>query len=177
MANSDNYWQEISDLTIFKQTRILKSDWLTWYCGSGYYKPQYCTTQSSNAAQPNLSATSLISTVNIQQPAPEDLETLSINEDAQGDDIAELAKLFDPVTVNALEKMFPSHIDMSMGKWKSWSERAARNGLSSAREGLSRYNPYKAAMWFLSQGIDGWDLAHCNRVLAKNLPARSRDYA
>lgn len=80
-----------------------------------------------------------------------------------------LARLFDPVTSAALEKMFPA-----AGKWTKWVERAARNGLKDSREGRGAFNPYLAALWFLGQGESGWDLARCHRVLASNLPARSR---
>ena len=80
-----------------------------------------------------------------------------------------LAGLFDPVKPAALEKMFPAP-----GKWKGWVERAARNGLKEARQGRSCFNPYLAGMWFLQQGEPGWDLARCYRILANNLPARSR---
>lgn len=83
-----------------------------------------------------------------------------------------LAVLFDPVTVMALEKMFPAE-----GKWKEWAGRAARNGLKSARRGRAFFNPYFASIFFLNQRIQGWDRAYCNRVLANNLPARSRDDA
>jgi len=80
-----------------------------------------------------------------------------------------LAALFDPVTVEQLEKMFPAS-----GKWKSWSERGAKNGLREAKVQHARLNPYQAAMWFVAKKIEGWDLARCHRVLAKNLPARSK---
>ncbi|NBQ68738.1 MAG: hypothetical protein EBU46_07870 [Nitrosomonadaceae bacterium] len=83
-----------------------------------------------------------------------------------------LSELFDPVPVASLEKMFPAD-----GEWKSWAERASRNGLKAAREGRAKFNPYKAALWFINKGITGWDLARCFRVLANNLPARSRDEA
>ena len=84
-----------------------------------------------------------------------------------------LAALFDPVTVEALEKMFPAE-----GKWKAWAEKAASNGLKdAAKVERARFNPYKAAVWFIGKGIAGWDRARCNRVLHKNLPARSVDDA
>lgn len=84
-----------------------------------------------------------------------------------GDEI--LSALFDSVPVEALEKMFPAS-----DKWKSWAEKAKSNGLITARE-KRRFNPYKAAVWFVSRGMTGWDIARCYRVLANNLPARSLD--
>ncbi|NOU12705.1 MAG: hypothetical protein HOO92_01880, partial [Methylococcaceae bacterium] len=51
------------------------------------------------------------------------------------------------------------------------------NGLIKAREQRGLFNPYLAALWFLQRGVDDWDLARCNRVLAKNLPERSKDEA
>lgn len=86
-----------------------------------------------------------------------------------------LSALFDPVTVEVLERMFATNPDLSKGKWKKWGERAARNGLIEAREERGMFNPYKAAMWFLQKGVQGWDLARCHRTLANNLPARSLD--
>jgi hypothetical protein len=85
---------------------------------------------------------------------------------------AALSELFDPVPVEALEKMFPAE-----GQWKKWAERAERNGLKAARDGRGRFNPHRAALWFMDQGIANWDIARCNRVLANNLPARSRHKA
>lgn len=106
--------------------------------------------------------------------------TLELDGAAQGDAVVsehegeeeadeELAALFDPVTVATLEKMFPAG-----DRWKQWAERAKRNGLSIARVGRGMYNPYLASTWFLGQGRPGWDRAKCDRVLANNLPARSR---
>jgi hypothetical protein len=84
---------------------------------------------------------------------------------------AQIALLFDPVTVAALEKMFPAD-----GKWAGWAEHASRNeGLKAARTGRGRFNPYLAGIWFAGKGIKGWDLAFCRRRLGNNLPARSRD--
>lgn len=80
-----------------------------------------------------------------------------------------LAELFDPVTVEQLEKMLPAS-----GKWRTWSERAKSNGLKDAKVGRAMYNPYKAALWFVARGIEGWDLARCHRALSNNLPARSK---
>ncbi len=82
---------------------------------------------------------------------------------------AELAELFDDVTVAELEKMFSAG-----GKWKGWAERAKRNELTYARNGRAVFNPYKAGVWFVKQNIDGYDLARCHRILASNLPARSK---
>lgn len=83
-----------------------------------------------------------------------------------------VSRLFDPVTKEALEKMFPAN-----GQWKNWAERASRNGLDGAREARATFNPFKAALWFLEQGEPNWDLAKCKRVLAKNLPMRSQHEA
>jgi hypothetical protein len=80
------------------------------------------------------------------------------------------AALFEPVTIEALEKMFPAG-----GKWKGWAGHAAENGLSKARTGYAQFNPYIAGVWFLNRRIEGWDLARLHRKLANNLPARSKD--
>lgn len=83
-----------------------------------------------------------------------------------------LATLFDAVPKEVLEKMFPAN-----GKWTSWAERASANGLKDARPERKLFNPYRAGLWFVHKGIDGWDLARLHRVLANNLPARSKDEA
>lgn len=81
-----------------------------------------------------------------------------------------LAALFDPLPVEALEKMFPAG-----GKWKSWADKAKANGLIIARVKTAMFNPYKAGVWFIRKGAEGWDDARLNRTLLNNLPARSRD--
>lgn len=83
-----------------------------------------------------------------------------------------LADMFDPATVETLEKMFPAN-----GQWAKWAEKASSNGLINSRAGRAMFNPYKAGNWFLSKGITGWDIARLNRTLANNLPTRSKDNA
>lgn len=93
--------------------------------------------------------------------------------DAASADIdADIAAMFDPVAKEQLEAMFPDN-----GKWAKYAERAARNGLAgAARVGRAIFNPYCAARWWIeSQGPDGWKWERCVRVLANNLPSRSRD--
>jgi len=86
----------------------------------------------------------------------------------------DLAALFDAVGTGALEKMFPSSSNPAEKTWDRWAGRAKRNGLIAARIGRAKFNPYSAALWwFNQQNPRGWDWAHCKRVLAKNLPARS----
>jgi len=92
-------------------------------------------------------------------------------DDKRRDDDAELAALFDPVRVPTLEALFPDG-----GKWAKYAERAPRNGLIEAREGRGTFNPYRAARWWLErQAPAGWKWERCARVLANNLPHRSRD--
>ena len=122
--------------------------------------PKTATPQTAKVAQEAVAASTDISVIPsakaARAPAPPDATTA-------------LATLFDPVTPAALERMFPAG-----GKWAEWTERAGRNGLKDAREGRAVFNPYRAALWFLQRGEQGWDLARCHHVLAKNLPARSR---
>ena len=87
------------------------------------------------------------------------------------DPVAELAALFDPVTLSQLETMFP----VEAGRWESWAERAKRNGLDHARTKRGLFNPYMAGMFFLKQGIPGWSLERVQRKLAANLPPRSQE--
>jgi len=83
----------------------------------------------------------------------------------------ELAELFDPVRVEQLEAMFPDD-----GRWAEYANRAASNALIAARKGRAQFNPYHAARWWLdSRGPTGWKWERCLRVLANNLPTRSRD--
>jgi hypothetical protein len=111
-----------------------------------------------------------------QADAPAEPKVVEANDSIQGavavDAESTLAALFDPVKVETLEKMFPAS-----GQWKNWAERAKSNKLIVAREKRGYFNPYRAALWFMQKGVQDWDLARCNRVLAKNLPARSRDNA
>ncbi|MBK9784723.1 MAG: hypothetical protein IPP59_11325 [Betaproteobacteria bacterium] len=86
------------------------------------------------------------------------------------DNISGLADLFDPVRPAQLEAMFPDG-----DKWKSYTERAKRNGLEPARIGRGLFNPYLAAAWWIRKGPAGWQWERCQRKLANNLPARSRD--
>lgn len=104
-----------------------------------------------------------------EDPAPSK-STNSVAE-TNGTNEESFAQLFDPVTVPALEKMFPAN-----GKWRNWSDKAKANGLKNARIGRAKFNPYDAAIWFFNKGADGWDMARIRRVLANNLPERSLDY-
>lgn len=88
-----------------------------------------------------------------------------------GDDCDKVrAALFDPLPVEALAKMFEA-----AGKWKGWADKAKANGLIAARQGSALFNPYKAGVWFVLKGAEGWDLARLHRTLTNNLPARSLD--
>ena len=103
-------------------------------------------------------------------PSGDDVEEQALAADADDHD-EPLAALFDPVPVDVLEKMFPAD-----GKWQSWTQRAARKGLIHARVGTAMYNPYKAGMWFVTNGGKGLTIGHCRRMLANNhLPDRSMD--
>ena len=77
---------------------------------------------------------------------------------------------FDPATVQTLETLFPAN-----GKWKAWAARAASNGLQAARVKRGQFNPHTAGRWFLTKKEPGWTEARLYRVLANNLPARSKD--
>lgn len=88
-----------------------------------------------------------------------------------------LAELFDPVGWPQLEKMFPTVPPGSGQKslWKDYCNRADRHGLVPARCGRARFNPYLAAKWWLARKCPpDWIPSRCLRVLANNLPARSR---
>lgn len=153
------------------------------YTGSGYEPFTYdiAVTEYEQWAAPYLERT-----VPWQGSAPPASNNLDANADNSSVNLGQgrtdggadegqediVSKLFDPVTKEALEKMFPAN-----GQWKNWAERASRNGLDRARELRATFNPFKAAVWFLEQGEPNWDLARCKRVLAKNLPLRSQHEA
>jgi hypothetical protein len=81
----------------------------------------------------------------------------------------ELAALFDPVSHEALNAMFPSE------GWARWHRKAKECGLATARQGRGKYNPYSAAKWWIdTHKPRGWEWSRCLRKLANNLPARSR---
>lgn len=105
-------------------------------------------------------------------PSGDDVEEQTPAADADDHNYSEtLAALFDPVPVDVLEKMFPAD-----GMWNVWAERAARNGLKYARQGRKMFNPYKAGMWFVTNGGKGLTIGHCRRMLANNhLPDRSME--
>lgn len=109
-------------------------------------------------------------TNNVPLTLIEDSKPLKRINPAKDDPDKSISALFDPVPVEALEKMFPAD-----GKWKRWAEKAKSNGLICSRLGRAMFNPYIAGRWFMTKGQDGWDDARINRVLANNLPARSRD--
>lgn len=131
----------VNSLFDVNETYISKLDWIN-FCQKKQYK-KLCELFLNPSSSKNLASS----------PASND----------------DLASFFDPVTVAALEKMFPAQ-----DRWKKWSERAKRNGLNKARRGRAMFNPYFAAQWFLQQNIVNYDVAKCNRILAKNLPARSK---
>ena len=125
------------------------ANWMAWAEGKGY---------------------SVAHLIPVDTPAATTEVVADTTPTANDDPDKALADLFDHMPVEALEKMFPAN-----GKWKGWADKAKANALIDARGGRAMFNPYKAGMWFLNQGVEGWDLARINRVLVKNLPARSKD--
>lgn len=96
----------------------------------------------------------------------------AVPENVVADDEPTLDKLFDGVGHAALEKMFPN--TSTTKNWKNFTERADRNGLIKCKVDRALFNPLLAAEWWLAaHNPEGWDLARCRRVLAKNLPIRS----
>lgn len=150
----------------FKRTRINKSDWLDWCRNHGYSELADRFTCPSNAS-PQETAEEM------EAVAGTSLSSVDIEEQATAnvDHNETLAALFDPLPVEALAKIFMTDVT----QWEKWAERADRNGLKSARQGRKIFNPYKAGMWFVRNGAEGWDDARLYRTLANNLPARSRD--
>ncbi len=86
----------------------------------------------------------------------------------------ELAALFDPVGWQTLQKMFGDIQDKNV--WQSYVEHAKRNGLKdAAKAGRALFNPLLAGVWWLKKNNPkGWDMARLCRVLANNLPPRTK---
>ncbi len=136
---------------------VRPSEFAAWCLHIGYDIPPELAALAGDAPQ---AAAAKMKAVPAEQPTSLDYHD------------EKLARLFEPVPVEALEKMFPAS-----GKWQSWADKAKNNGLIDAREAPARFNPYKAGVWFVNKGITGWDTARLNRTLANNLPARSHDDA
>lgn len=99
-----------------------------------------------------------------------ELTTVEIDGTDQDNPEARLAALFDGVGAAQLETMFPAE-----GQWRKWAGRAHVNGLKEARVGRGKFNPYRAALWWLdTKHPMQWSWEQCARRLAKNLPSRSR---
>jgi hypothetical protein len=107
-----------------------------------------------------------VEAVPVTTPSGDDVE-----EQAPDDHDETLAALFEPLPVEALAKMFM----IDLAQWKKWQDKAKAKGLIKAREGRAKFNPYKAGVWLVSKGEQGWDVARLYRTLANNLPARSHD--
>lgn len=89
------------------------------------------------------------------------------------DPAQEICGLFDPINKVAISTLFNK---VTQNEWRSYFERAARNGLSDARQGDVRpfqYNPAKVADWLVQDGL--YTREHADRKLAKNLPERNKD--
>lgn len=122
---------------------------------------------------PNAPA-AMVETLPDTSPSGDDVEEQAPAADDYDYDHEEtLAALFDPMPVEALAKMFMT----DLAQWKKWQEKAKANGLIDARISRGMFNPYKAGVWFVRKGAEGWDDARLRRVLVNNLPARFRDEA
>lgn len=145
-------------------SKTFTPDWLKWAIRTGRDIPKQEVDKTTQAGAP---ATEVEADTN---PSGDDVEEQAA--DADGHDET-LAALFDPLPVEALAQMF--RIDLA--QWKKWQDKAKANGLSDARQGTALFNPYKAGVWLVRKGAQGWDYAHLYRTLVKNLPARSLDDA
>lgn len=143
------------------------ANWIAWAQSKGYSVEHLtrCLANSTAPAAEELTA----ATGGSANAASDEGETI---ETSEGTD-ERLAGLFDAVGTEHLEKMFPAD-----GKWGLWADKAAREGLrDAARDGRAKFNPYRAAQWWIrNKNPSGWDWARCCRVLANNLPGRSIDY-
>jgi hypothetical protein len=158
--------------TIIHNDTVMLSEFASWCTPVvrdliGRDIPHELAARAENAPQATPAANA--ETVPVTSPSGDDVEEqASVADDPDHDET--LAALFNPVPVEALEKMFPAG-----GKWKSWAEKAASNGLIKSRPKRGMFNPYKAGVWFIRKGAVGWDDDRLYRTLANNLPARSLD--
>lgn len=120
----------------------------------------------SHSSAPSVYSSSVVAKSEIEEPVVAEPTQVAAADEPT------LDKLFDGVGHAALEKMFPNA--SAAKKWKNFIERADRNGLIECKVGRALFNPLLAAEWWLAtHNPDGWDLARCRRVLAKNLPMRN----
>lgn len=149
-----------------------------WVDERGYMNPQAAPAAKGEAdtsrsisvdgLMPTDTPAGKVEAVPVTSPSGDDVE-----EQAPDDHDEKLAALFDPLPVEALAKMFM----IDLARWKKWQDKAKVNGLIDAREGSAKFNPYKAGVWLVRKGTQGWDDARLYRTLANNLPARSLDKA
>jgi len=80
----------------------------------------------------------------------------------------EICNLFDPIPKSALKLNF----QIPNFNWDEAYNRAARNGLSKARDGRGKFNPAKIASWLIQKGCITQQRA--DAILKKALPPRSK---
>ncbi len=92
----------------------------------------------------------------------------------------EIASWFDGVGYEQLASMFKESSDPKENErvWKSYAAEASKNGLrEAAKVKRSKFNPYKAGLWWLDRKRPtDWTQAKMDRTLANNLPARSLEH-
>lgn len=113
-------------------------------------------------------------------PLSEESKFNSLNSDSNNEEIPsklfdeDQYKIFDPLRKEQIKGLFPL---VSEDRWKNYFERAARNGLSDARQtpkAKNQYNPARVAEWLFDRGH--YQRNHLVRILAKNLPKRSVEH-
>lgn len=118
---------------------------------------KYITLQNNNKVQ---------STVK-----PNVKQTITTKKSDEFDIDDEVAALFDPASPSQLEKIFPDN-----EKWiRIYCRRAKEMNLTFAKVGRSKFNPYKAGIWWVNYTRNGYDTGRLNRTFASILPVRSRD--
>lgn len=92
------------------------------------------------------------------------------------------ASTFDPLPLSGIARMFKLDVDTAVNSviWKKYAEFASRNGLETYRisrgagHSQSTFDPEGVGEWLVKQ-IRGLPQADVNRILANNLPNRSKD--
>jgi hypothetical protein len=93
------------------------------------------------------------------------------------DAVRELASCFQPVGWRALAAMLPAANggETSEQRWEKWADKAARDGLATARDGRGVFNPYLAGRWMLTHGGTNMTEGKLMKTLIPHVAPHARD--
>ncbi len=152
-------------------SKRIKPDWFDWAIENKLYIPKQGEETKIETPQQRIEADKQAGTGEAVESNTQS-EPQSVQANAKME--SEIYDLFDAMSQAAIAVMFEK---VTQDEWKSYFERAARNGLGEARQGDAspcQYNPAKVADWLVSKGLYARDYA--GRRLANCIPIRNRDY-